>query len=42
MAHFRYLIVLSFFLVAVPKVPCTQDQEEIYQELMQLKPRVGV
>ncbi|XP_057620670.1 CD209 antigen-like protein E [Chionomys nivalis] len=31
--------VLVAFLLQVPKVPCTQDQE-IYQELMQLKPKV--
>ncbi|XP_037054311.1 CD209 antigen-like protein E [Peromyscus leucopus] len=34
--------VLLAFLLQVPKVPCTQDQEEIYQELMQLKPRVDL
>nr|XP_048285034.1 CD209 antigen-like protein E [Myodes glareolus] len=32
--------VLVAFLLQVPKVPCTQDQEKIYQELMQLKPKV--
>ncbi|XP_027296061.2 CD209 antigen-like protein E [Cricetulus griseus] len=34
--------VLVAFLLQAPKVPCTQDQEEIYQELMQLKLRVDL
>ncbi|XP_021091754.1 CD209 antigen-like protein E [Mesocricetus auratus] len=34
--------VFVAFLLQAPKVPCTQDQAEIYQELMQLKLRVDL
>ncbi|XP_076778383.1 CD209 antigen-like protein C isoform X1 [Arvicanthis niloticus] len=32
--------VLVAFLLQVPKVPCTKDQEGIYKKLMQLKTRI--
>ncbi|XP_031194775.1 CD209 antigen-like protein E [Mastomys coucha] len=34
--------VLAAFLLQVPKVPCTQDEEEIYKKLMQLKTRIDL
>ncbi|GAB1292949.1 CD209 antigen-like protein E [Apodemus speciosus] len=34
--------VLVAFLLQVPKFPCTQDQEEIYKKLMQLKTRIDL
>ncbi|XP_038945830.1 CD209 antigen-like protein C [Rattus norvegicus] len=34
--------VLVTFLLQVPKVPCTKDQEEIYKKLTQLKTRIDL